>query len=379
MKSMRLGFALLGLLAGSVPVAAAAQQVAPGFDANRFEPAERGSDWFVLDSLDLRGGSRFAAGIAAQYGYRTLRVVDPAAGLGRQSAFAGVRASIPLRHQLMLHPGASFTLGNRFRFGAALPVQLYAEGETATLQTVAYREPESTVAVGDLRLAADVRIFGRYGDAFTLAAGVRGYLPVGAQEAYLSDGVFLRLSPRVQIAGIAGAFHYAVNLGVNLRDEKRYGGSIIGSELSYGAAFGVALLRNRLLVGPEVFGSSTVSQGQVWRYRTSPIEAILGAHWRAHSIRLGGGLGAGLADAYGSPDVRLVVGVEFVPQRPPSPHADGVADLRDAYSGRAGAASTDAMKQGSECQRLPARRRPRSRWGTRCYRRMCGRRRFEKR
>jgi OOP family OmpA-OmpF porin len=36
------------------PSPAAAQQT-NGFAVNRFEPSERGSDWFTNESLDLRG------------------------------------------------------------------------------------------------------------------------------------------------------------------------------------------------------------------------------------------------------------------------------------------------------------------------------------
>src|SRR5271170_3800104 len=40
---------------------------AQGFTANRYEPAEQGSDWFENDSLDLRGAFRPALGLTAEY------------------------------------------------------------------------------------------------------------------------------------------------------------------------------------------------------------------------------------------------------------------------------------------------------------------------
>ena len=41
-----------------------------GFTVNRFEPSERGSEWFMLESLDFRGKARPAIGIVADYMYR---------------------------------------------------------------------------------------------------------------------------------------------------------------------------------------------------------------------------------------------------------------------------------------------------------------------
>ena len=46
-----------------------------GFALNRFDPAERGSDWFVLDSLDLRGHLRPAVGLRRRLGLQAARPV----------------------------------------------------------------------------------------------------------------------------------------------------------------------------------------------------------------------------------------------------------------------------------------------------------------
>ena len=45
------------LAASLAPAAARAQNVS-GFNADRFHPSERGSEWFALDSLDMRGHLR---------------------------------------------------------------------------------------------------------------------------------------------------------------------------------------------------------------------------------------------------------------------------------------------------------------------------------
>src|SRR5271156_6558074 len=52
------------VLASSLVAPSASAQ---GFTANRYEPAEQGSDWFENDSLDLRGAFRPAFGLTAEY------------------------------------------------------------------------------------------------------------------------------------------------------------------------------------------------------------------------------------------------------------------------------------------------------------------------
>src|SRR6476660_1955971 len=54
----------------------AAAQNNTGFSVDRFEPSERGSEWFVLDTLDLRGHVRPALGIVADYAYKPLVFYD---------------------------------------------------------------------------------------------------------------------------------------------------------------------------------------------------------------------------------------------------------------------------------------------------------------
>src|SRR5690349_1503879 len=96
----------------SMAPAASAQTSVKGFALNRFDPSERGSEWFVLDSLDFRGHSRFALGGVADYGYKPL--------VFRNEAGKEVRALV--EHQLYLHIGASLLLWQRLRLAADLPV-----------------------------------------------------------------------------------------------------------------------------------------------------------------------------------------------------------------------------------------------------------------
>src|SRR5262245_27079078 len=90
----------------SALAASTARADAPGFAINRFNPAERGSDWFVVESLDLRGQLRPAVGLGSDFSYRSLVLYRPD---------GEVRRSI-IRNSVVLHTGASLVLSDRVRF-----------------------------------------------------------------------------------------------------------------------------------------------------------------------------------------------------------------------------------------------------------------------
>ena len=150
---------------------ATAAQSRTGFAVNRFEPAERGSQHFVVDSLDLRAASA-AAGATFDYAYKPLVVYDT----------TGAERSALVRHQALIHLGGSVVLAGRLRLALDAPVALYQDGEGAVVDGVTL-SPSTAPAFGDLRLAADVRVAGNHGEPLSLAVGVRGWLPTGVALA----------------------------------------------------------------------------------------------------------------------------------------------------------------------------------------------------
>src|SRR5438128_824361 len=100
-------------LLASIPMAAHAQTT--GFAADRFDPSERGSEWFVMDSLDMRGHVRPAIGVVADYAHRPLVVYN---------ADGSQRAAI-LSDQMFLHLGGSVVFWDRLRLALNLPIAPY--------------------------------------------------------------------------------------------------------------------------------------------------------------------------------------------------------------------------------------------------------------
>src|SRR5262249_22240995 len=117
-----------------------------GFALDRFEPAERGSQLFVNDTLHFRGSGRAALGAGLDYGHKPLVVYEP----------NGDERSALVRHQMVAHLGGSLVLADRFRLALNLPLSIYQDGETTLVNGQTLGGADSA-AIGDIRLAADVR------------------------------------------------------------------------------------------------------------------------------------------------------------------------------------------------------------------------------
>ena len=293
MRSRSLLAASAALAACCAFTPAALAQTSGNFSVNHFKPSERGSEWFALDSLDLRGSLRPAVGIVGDWAARPLVVYNGDGSL----------QSSVVRNQATLHAGASLVLWERLRVAFDAPIQIYADGRRGNLGGgVVLLPPAESTAMGDLRFSADVRLFGTFGAPFTLAAGASLWVPTGDPKSYSGDPS-VRVAPRILVAGELGMFVYAGSAGVMYRDTDGFGDNSVGTEVMLGASAGVRLLDRKLVVGPELFGDTVVSTSDsVLSKRATPFEGLLGAHYTiADTVRVGAGAGTGLARGYGAP------------------------------------------------------------------------------
>jgi OmpA-OmpF porin, OOP family len=341
------GGALTFLAVLTAASSASAQQ--KGYALSTFDPADPGSEWFALDSLDLRGNFRPAIGVVANWAYRPLVVEDS----------NGTIVHSIVRNQVILDPGLSLVFFDRLRLGVDVPVQVHADGHTGTLDGVTYPPPAHSQALGDIRVALDGRLVGVYGDPFTLAIGAEVFLPTGDPASYTGDGD-VRLAPRVMAAGDIGPFVYAARLGVQIRwlDES-FGGSTIGDQAFFGASAGLRLADKALVIGPEIYGSSVFTHGAFFTKDATSIEGIFGLHYTiAHQVRVGAGISAGLTPGFGAPVDRGILSIAWTPDMPAPPpepppveppsdrDGDGVIDDEDACPDVAGVKTDDPKTNG---------------------------------
>ena len=336
-------------------------QTATGFALNRYEPAETGSEWFANDTLDIRGNWRPALGVVADYGYKPYVLVNP----------DGSENTSVVTDQFFLHVGGSLVLLDRLRLGASLPIAIAQEGSTTGGLVNGQRIVDSGGAgVGDLRLAADLRVVGHYGDPFTLGFGGRVWVPTGDAQAFLGDGE-VRVGPHVAVAGDVGALAYAASVGVIYRgNDQPFAGHATGSEADFGLAVGVRAVDKKLLIGPELSGSTIISDSEaVFGGRTTPLALLGSAHYSAGDFHFGLGAGPGLSHAAGTAAFRGLLSVEYAPgiappPLPPEPipvaavveppsdrDHDGIIDIEDACPDVPGIRTDDPKTNGCPSDR----------------------------
>ncbi|HEX4353908.1 MAG TPA: OmpA family protein, partial [Polyangiales bacterium] len=315
-----------------------------GFSINHLDLSERGSEWFSSDSLDLRGHLRPAIGIVGEWAFRPLVVYD------QNDKY--VQAIV--RNQFVLHPGVSVVLWDRVRFALDVPVQAYADGKSATIGTTDFAAPSDKTSLGDIRLGATLRLFGVYGDPITGAFGVQVALPTGSRDAYAGDGD-ARVTPSFAIAGDVAWFVYAAKAAVTIRSaDHGFSDSHVGSYASFSASAGVRVVDKRLVVGPEFFARSLLLHDQFFKKDATPMEGLIGLHYMVvDGLRIGAGFGIGLTEAFGSPQRRGLLSLEWVPgiekPLPPPPSdrdGDHIVDEEDACPDVPGPMTSDASTNG---------------------------------
>lgn len=288
----------------------------------RFDPAPRGSRFFVADSLELHEGprARLATGLVMSYGSR-LRTY-------RQSGGDAERSDL-VEHSLWLHPGASLVLTPGARFALDVPVALQS-GSDVSLDRALFRAPSSP-RLGDMKASFDVRIAGpTRADASgaLLAAGVSAYVPTGSAASYTSDD-FARVAFRVASSIRAGRVLVAARLGYTYRSDEAIGFSRVSPGSEATGVLGVGYASGIIVTGPELYGSTILKDA--FQRRTTPVEILYGAHVSIGDVRLGAGLGTALVTGLGAPRVRGVISFEWTPPAtaPADRDHDGVMDADD--------------------------------------------------
>jgi hypothetical protein len=269
-----------------------------------------------------------------------------------------VVASI-VSHRLVADAMVVVGLLDVMSLGVALPVTLLQLGGDvpAEVRDVVGADGLAMIGVGDLRLIPKVRLLRheRHGvsvsilPAITLptASGVR----FGDELRLVGGGDFLgegagRLAfiPEVAVSSELFGLRPALSVAYRLRNPTRlYDTFPIDPELVYRLGVGFDLgAASALLAGGMVFGElfgatsdqnpfglvDATDAAQVRLH--NPLEGLVGVRWRLFdSVVVDGGVGTGVSAGFGTPDLRIFVGIRSSAVRDDDHDDDGLADAFD--------------------------------------------------
>ena len=220
----------------------------------------------------------------------------------------------------------AYGLVPNLQLGVALPFVLQMKGDGLDPETGnAAMEDLSVAGLGDARVELKYRLLRSGGLGAALAGGLSLPSSFGSGGGeFLGDDL-----PTGRLTGIAqytaGIVSVGGNVGVILRKPRDFYASEIGQQLVYGASAAVAFTPRFSAIG-QIFGRTGITGPGL---DASPVEAGGGVRILAtDALALVGGLGFGLNEGIGSPELRGFLSIGWAPDTRDT-DGDGIANSND--------------------------------------------------
>ena len=287
-----------------LPMGAARAQDYPSVNLQQFRPAPGPADYLTVFGTGVARHLDWNAGLYLNYANAPLRLssmTNPEAQVVDFQSGADVIAVLGLY--------------DFAEIGLVLPAIVSQDTEDPT--PLVPGDPDAGIdsfALADPRLTTKFEILGLLDDGFGLALANVFYLPLGDTEAFSGDGSFgleARLVGEYMLP--FGGIRLAGNTGFRYRAEGRFiREAWIGNEILWGVGSIIPLWEERLDLILETNGAIAAGKGESTSVDETAIPAeFLGGlriavtpEWTLSTI-----YGRGLADGYGSPDHRVVIGI----------------------------------------------------------------------
>ncbi|MEO7093144.1 MAG: thrombospondin type 3 repeat-containing protein, partial [Polyangiales bacterium] len=345
--------AVLGFLSiAAIGVTREASAQSQGFHLNRFDPAPAGDLFFGVQRPTVEGDFRVNAALIGDYAHAPLVLRDTRSG--------DTEVGRVVSRQAYLHVAASVALFDRLLLSVNIPIAVINQGDSPrTAGGTQLLSPDS-VAAGDVRFGARVRLVGENDTAFQLSLGTYLYAPSGDQDAYTGEGK-ARVAPSLILGGVIEDFlAWNANAGMMFRRGSDLLGAKVGSEFLFGAGLGVMALNKTFIIGPELYGSTEVVDGaEPFTNASTNMELLGSIRYRPSPFVIGFGAGPGFGAGLGTPDFRMVATVGYAPwssdtkpEAPKDGDGDGIYDRDDACPTVPGVASADPTKNGCPAEKL---------------------------
>jgi outer membrane protein OmpA-like peptidoglycan-associated protein len=321
--------------------AATAQAQDDGFSIDRRPALLSPSQGLFVPTTRTLGHLGVSGQLALDYAHAPV-VLSTGTGDARENVGAIVD------HSMTLYLDAAIGFADFAEVGLSLPIALVRAGDSPSIP--GYTDPSRGAALGDIVLAGTLRPLGPNdppadGVDVALAVGAAVSFPSGSAGDLAGDGGF-----GGGVTLVATLLHASVlpqaSLGVRFRPESTFVNVTVGHELTYslGARVPIAPVE----IEAAIRGAFTLVGDQSFESLTSPFELVAGADVSIASIaKVGLGLGLGLTDAVGMPDVRATLRVALFTPRGASDGEDDSDEDEDAHPTE-GDADGDSILDGED-------------------------------
>jgi outer membrane protein OmpA-like peptidoglycan-associated protein len=269
--------------------------------------------------------------------------------LGTGSGDARTDVGAIVDHAMTLYLEGAIGFADIAEVGLSLPIALVRAGDSPSIP--GYTDPTRGAALGDIVLSGTLRPLGpneppAEGVDFALAVAAAVSFPSGSAADLAGDGGF-----GGSLGVVATLLHASVlpsaALGVRVRPESTFANVTVGHELTY--SLGVRVPVAPVEIEAAIRGAFTLVGGQSFESLTSPFELVAGADVSIGAIaKVGAGLGLGLTDAVGVPDVRATLRVALFTPRDGSTSDDEPDEEDDEGGPTEGDADGDSIPDGED-------------------------------
>jgi OmpA-OmpF porin, OOP family len=305
--------------------ARAQTSVAPqdtSIDPQLFQPAIGPQNFLTVEGADVPEHKRLSFGLTLNYQQRPYTIFTQTSnGSGETHVVA---------NQLTSEIDAAIGLFGRFQVGIGIPFTLCLDGDEVNAMGMPANLHLVETGIGDIRLQgkAHLATLGSE-DQYDVGLSAGLTLPTGHTQdrAYLGDKT---VTGRIVAIGTIdfGPVRAGGNLGILIRETSNSFATDLGPQLLYGAAADYSIDKKTNLI-LELAGRSGLNQFASFYNDVNPFEVdVAGRRTIKGMWSVTAGVGRGLGNGVGAPDLRLFAMAGFNPDFRDRDH-DGIYDIDD--------------------------------------------------
>jgi outer membrane protein OmpA-like peptidoglycan-associated protein len=291
-------------------------------EIRQFQPSPFSDRELRLDGTAVLPAWDLQVGLDADYAWKPLVLTDVAPSLQRSRKTTYDFIDQAVGSDLTIALG----LGHRLEVAALLPLTAFQTGEA----TPGAASP-GAFGIENPKLGAKVHLLGDGQRGFGLGAALLVALPLGTGGTFIHESGFGG-EARLFADHRTARWTVGASAGLRLRDSTQVYDVKLGDELLYAAGATIRLSERSELLA-ELAGSTAAGR-PFGAAATTPVEALFGGRRRLGGLGRGnlwltGAAGPGLVAGYGSPLLRVVIGLSWS-DRPLTPCLEGPCPVPEA-------------------------------------------------